>query len=43
VTTAEGRAGYCSVDTKGSGDAGGVLQFRFPPVGNGRCYDAVMM
>ena len=33
LTTTEGLAGWWTDDTKGSGDVGGVLQFRFPPVG----------
>jgi uncharacterized protein YndB with AHSA1/START domain len=34
VTTAEGLASWWTEDTKGAGDTvGGVLQFRFPPVG----------
>jgi uncharacterized protein YndB with AHSA1/START domain len=33
LTTVDGLAGWWTSDTKGSGDAGGVLKFRFPPVG----------
>src|SRR3954462_3308881 len=33
LTTADGLANWWTVDTKGNGDAGGVLEFRFPPVG----------
>ncbi|MFC1437594.1 SRPBCC domain-containing protein [Streptacidiphilus sp. N1-10] len=34
LTTVEGLAGWWTVDTKGEGgEAGGALQFRFPPVG----------
>ncbi|TDE36521.1 SRPBCC domain-containing protein [Actinomadura sp. 6K520] len=33
LTTVEGLAGWWTDDTKGSGDAGGVLEFRFPPIG----------
>src|SRR5919112_3124473 len=34
LTTVEGLAGWWTDDTKGRGDdVGGVLQFRFPPVG----------
>lgn len=33
LTTVEGLAGWWTRDTTGSGDVGGVLQFRFPPVG----------
>jgi uncharacterized protein YndB with AHSA1/START domain len=33
LTTTDGLAGWWTGDTKGSGDAGGLLQFRFPPVG----------
>jgi uncharacterized protein YndB with AHSA1/START domain len=34
LTTVEGLAGWWTDDTKGRGDdLGGVLQFRFPPVG----------
>ncbi|ADP79233.1 SRPBCC family protein [Pseudofrankia inefficax] len=33
LTTVEGLAGWWTDDTKGDGDVGGVLQFRFPPVG----------
>ena len=33
LTTVEGLAGWWTEDVAGSGAAGGVLQFRFPPVG----------
>jgi uncharacterized protein YndB with AHSA1/START domain len=33
LTTVDGLAGWWTQDTAGSGDQGGVLQFRFPPVG----------
>jgi uncharacterized protein YndB with AHSA1/START domain len=33
LTTIEGLAGWWTVDTKGSADVGGVLQFRFLPGG----------
>jgi uncharacterized protein YndB with AHSA1/START domain len=33
LTTTGGLAGWWTQDTKGSGDLGGVLAFRFPPVG----------
>jgi uncharacterized protein YndB with AHSA1/START domain len=34
LTTAEGLAGWWTDDTKGNGgEVGGVLEFRFPPVG----------
>ena len=33
LTTAEGLAGWWTEDVKGSGEVGGVLEFRFPPVG----------
>jgi uncharacterized protein YndB with AHSA1/START domain len=33
LTTVDGLAGWWSTDVKGNGDVGGVLQFRFPPVG----------
>ena len=33
LTTTDGLAGWWTGDTKGNGDAGGLLQFRFPPVG----------
>ena len=33
LTTVEGLAGWWTEDTRGSGDVGGVLEFRFPPVG----------
>jgi uncharacterized protein YndB with AHSA1/START domain len=33
LTTVEGLAAWWTGDTAGSGDAGGVLTFRFPPVG----------
>ena len=33
LTTVEGLAGWWTDDTKGDGDVGGVLEFRFPPVG----------
>ena len=33
LTTVEGLAGWWTDDTKGNGDVGGVLAFRFPPVG----------
>ena len=33
LTTVDGLAGWWTDDTKGSGDVGGVLEFRFPPVG----------
>jgi uncharacterized protein YndB with AHSA1/START domain len=33
LTTPEGLAAWWTVDTKGSGEVGGVLEFRFPPVG----------
>ncbi len=33
LTTVEGLAGWWTDDTTGSADVGGVLEFRFPPVG----------
>jgi uncharacterized protein YndB with AHSA1/START domain len=33
LTTVDGLAGWWTDDTKGSSEVGGVLQFRFPPVG----------
>lgn len=33
LTTVEGLAGWWTDDTKGSGDVGGVLEFRFPAGG----------
>ena len=33
LTTVEGLAGWWTQDTKGTSDIGGVLAFRFPPVG----------
>ncbi len=33
LTTVDGLAGWWTDDTTGSSDLGGVLQFRFPPVG----------
>ena len=33
LTTVEGLAGWWTDDTTGSGEVGGVLEFRFPPVG----------
>ena len=33
LTTAEGLAGWWTQDVTGSGEVGGVLAFRFPPVG----------
>ena len=33
LTTVDGLAGWWTQDTRGSSDPGGVLQFRFPPVG----------
>jgi uncharacterized protein YndB with AHSA1/START domain len=33
LTTVDGLAGWWTTDVKGNGDVGGVLQFRFPPVG----------
>jgi uncharacterized protein YndB with AHSA1/START domain len=33
LTTVEGLAGWWTDDTSGNGDVGGVLEFRFPPVG----------
>ena len=33
LTTVEGLAGWWTDDTRGSGQVGGVLQFRFPPGG----------
>ena len=33
LTTVDGLAAWWTGDTKGTGDVGGVLQFRFPPVG----------
>jgi uncharacterized protein YndB with AHSA1/START domain len=33
LTTVEGLAGWWTDDTRGSGDVGDVLEFRFPPVG----------
>ena len=33
LTTVDGLAGWWTHDTKGSGDVGGRLEFRFPPVG----------
>ena len=33
LTTVEGLAAWWTVDTKGSGEPGGALRFRFPPVG----------
>jgi uncharacterized protein YndB with AHSA1/START domain len=33
LTTLEGLAGWWTEDTRGSADAGGVIEFRFPPGG----------
>jgi uncharacterized protein YndB with AHSA1/START domain len=33
LTTVEGLSGWWTQEVKGSGDPGGVLEFRFPPVG----------
>lgn len=33
LTTVEGLAGWWTDDTKGNADVGGILQFRFTPVG----------
>ncbi len=33
LTTVAGLAGWWTQDTKGSGEPGGTLEFRFPPVG----------
>jgi uncharacterized protein YndB with AHSA1/START domain len=33
LTTVDGLAGWWTEDTKGSADLGGVVEFRFPPVG----------
>jgi uncharacterized protein YndB with AHSA1/START domain len=33
LTTVDGLAGWWTDDTKGRSDVGGVLEFRFPPVG----------
>jgi uncharacterized protein YndB with AHSA1/START domain len=33
LTTVEGLSGWWTQEVKGSGDLGGVLEFRFPPVG----------
>lgn len=33
LTNVDGLAAWWTQDTKGSGDVGGVLEFRFPPVG----------
>jgi uncharacterized protein YndB with AHSA1/START domain len=33
LTTTEGLAGWWTDDTQGSSEVGGVLEFRFPPVG----------
>ncbi|HET7799785.1 MAG TPA: SRPBCC domain-containing protein [Humibacillus xanthopallidus] len=33
LTTVEGLAGWWTDDTRGSGDVGGTLEFRFPPGG----------
>ncbi len=33
LTTVDGLAGWWTTDTKGSADPGGVVEFRFPPVG----------
>ena len=33
LTTVDGLAGWWTDETAGSGDVGGVLEFRFPPVG----------
>jgi uncharacterized protein YndB with AHSA1/START domain len=33
LTTVDGLAAWWTEGTTGSGDAGGILQFRFPPVG----------
>ncbi|TDB97146.1 SRPBCC domain-containing protein [Actinomadura sp. 7K534] len=33
LTTVEGLAGWWTDDTRGSGGAGGRLEFRFPPIG----------
>ena len=33
LTTVDGLAGWWTDDTRGHGDLGGVLEFRFPPVG----------
>ena len=32
LTTVDGLAGWWTDDTKGSGEVGGVLEFRFPPL-----------
>lgn len=32
LTTVDGLAGWWTDDTKGSGEVGGILQFRFPPL-----------
>lgn len=33
LTSVDGLAGWWTADTKGNGDLGGVLEFRFPPIG----------
>lgn len=33
LTTVDGLAGWWTDDTKGSADVGGVIEFRFPPIG----------
>ena len=33
LTTVDGLAGWWTDDTSGTGEVGGVLEFRFPPVG----------
>lgn len=33
LTTVDGLAGWWTDDTSGSADVGGVLEFRFPPIG----------
>jgi len=33
LTSADRLAGWWTADTRGSGEVGGVLEFRFPPVG----------
>ena len=33
LTTVEGLAGWWTEETTGNGDVGGVLEFRFPPLG----------
>lgn len=33
LTTVDGLAGWWTDETRGSGEVGGVLEFRFPPVG----------